>query len=80
MEYPLGANIEEAIGGQSKKDFLNKISIAYKETRETIFWLKLLKDSNFITYEQFNSIHDDAEEVIKIITKIQKTTKKKISN
>ena len=40
----IGANVEEAIGGQSRKDFLSKISIAYKEARETKFWLRLLKD------------------------------------
>ncbi len=39
----VGANIEEAIGGQSRKDFISKISIAYKESRETNYWLKLLK-------------------------------------
>ncbi len=42
----IGANVEEAIGGQSRKDFLSKISIAYKEARETKFWLRLLRDSN----------------------------------
>jgi four helix bundle protein len=40
----IGANIEEAIGGQSKKDFLSKLSIAYKEARETNYWLRILKD------------------------------------
>ena len=44
----IGANIEEAIGGQSSKDFLAKISIAYKEARETHYWIRLLGDSGFI--------------------------------
>jgi len=42
----IGANVEEAIGGQSEKDFLAKMNIAYKEARESKYWLRLLKDSN----------------------------------
>ena len=72
----IGANIEEAVGGQSKKDFLNKMSIAYKEARETSYWLRLLKDSNILSEKHFSSIYQDLEEIIKILTKIQKTTKK----
>jgi len=76
----IGANVEEAIGGQSEKDFINKISIAYKESRETNYWLRLLKETNFIDAEMFTSINNDCEEIIKIITSIQKTTKSKIIN
>jgi len=49
----IGANVEEAIGGQSKKDFISKLSIAYKESRETNYWLRILKDTNYITAEEF---------------------------
>ena len=52
----IGANVEEAIGGQSRKDFLSKISIAYKEARETKFWLRLLRDSNSIGLAYLSSI------------------------
>lgn len=45
----IGANVEEAIGGQSKKDFLAKMFIAYREARETHYWIRLLRDSKFIT-------------------------------
>lgn len=76
----IGANIEEAIGGQSRKDFLNKMSIAYKEARETDYWLRLLKDSDILSENHFFSIHNDLEEIIKILTKIQKTTKNNIRN
>lgn len=76
----IGANIEEAIGGQSRKDFLNKMSIAYKEARETGYWLRLLKDSGTLSENHFSSIYKDLEEIIKILTKIQKTTRSKISN
>ncbi|MEF3691737.1 MAG: four helix bundle protein [Candidatus Moraniibacteriota bacterium] len=71
----IGANIEEAIGGQSKKDFLSKISIAYKEARETSYWLRILKDSNYLKLKQFESIFSDLEEIQKILIKIIKTTK-----
>ena len=47
----IGANIEESIGAQSDKDFLNKISISYKEARESIFWLKLLQATNYLSAE-----------------------------
>ncbi|MCK5415880.1 four helix bundle protein [Candidatus Parcubacteria bacterium] len=76
----IGANIEESIGGQSKKDFLNKVSIAYKETRETMYWLRILKDSDFITKDNFVSIYNDAEEIAKVISKIQKITKESIND
>ena len=71
----IGANVEEAIGGQSKNDFVSKISIAYKESRETLYWIKLLKESGYLNSKQAESIINDCEEIIKIITKIQKTIK-----
>jgi len=71
----IGANIEEAIGGQSKKDFLSKISIAYKEARETNYWLRILRDSGYLKLKQFESIFFDLEEIQKLLTKIIKTTK-----
>ncbi len=75
----IGANIEESIGGQSDKDFLAKISIAYKETRETIYWLKLLKETDYISEEMYSSIFADAEELCRILGKIQITIKKRNS-
>ncbi len=74
----IGANIEEAVGGQSKKDFLNKMSIAYKEARETDYWLRLLKDSGILSENHFISIYKDLEEIIKILVKIIKTAKNNI--
>lgn len=71
----VGANIEESIGGQSDKDFLSKISIAYKEARESMYWLKLLQATNYLSQEQANSLLADAEEICKIIGKIQITLK-----
>jgi len=75
----IGANVEEAIGGQSDKDFLSKLSIAYKEARETIYWLKLLLETEYINREFANDILKDTEEICKIIGKIQTTMKKRIN-
>lgn len=52
----IGANVEEALGGQSDKDFISKISIAYKESRETNYLLRLLKDSDLLNENEFESI------------------------
>lgn len=71
----IGANVEEAIGGQSKADFLSKISIAYKEARETLYWIKLLKETEYLTTEMADSLLIDVEEICRIIGKIQITMK-----
>lgn len=76
----IGANIEEAIGGQSEKDFYSKLTIAYKEARETRYWIKLLRDSNYIEEKAAESILIDCEELCKIIGKIQSTIRNKIVN
>ncbi len=76
----VGANVEEAIGAQSKKDFIAKLSIAYKEARETHYWLRLLRDSDYLNEKEAASLIKDIEEVLKILTSIQTTTKKNISN
>ena len=68
-------NIEEAIGGQSTKDFLHKLSISYKEARETHYWLRLLRDSDYISKEESIVLIEKCEELLRIIGSIQKTTK-----
>jgi four helix bundle protein len=75
----IGANTEESIGGQTDRDFLAKLSIAYKEARETMYWIKLLFATNYITNEQADSLLIDAEELCKILAKIILTTKSRIS-
>lgn len=74
----VGANIEEALGGQSKKDFIAKLSIAYKEARETKYWLLLLKEVRYLSHDEFSSVFNDCEEILKILGKIQKTSKEKL--
>ncbi|MEN9519023.1 MAG: hypothetical protein RLZZ381_1611 [Cyanobacteriota bacterium] len=75
----IGANIIEAKGGISKVDFSAKISIAYKETLETKYWLSLLKDTGYIDPKSFESIYEDADEIAKILFSILKTTRINIS-
>jgi four helix bundle protein len=72
----IGANVEEAIGGISKKDFINKIYTVYKESRETLYWINLIKDSDYITSEAAESMLRDCEELIKLSGKIISSSKK----
>ena len=73
----IGANVEEAIAAQSKKDFLHKMSIASKEARETRYWLRLLNQSQMVAMN-FQKYIDEIEEIINILTKIVKTTSERI--
>ena len=75
----IGANIEEAIGGQSGKDFLHKISISYKEAREAHYWIRLLMDADLLGEEEANEYLDNVEELLRIMTSIQKTMKLKLN-
>jgi four helix bundle protein len=75
----VGALIREAEYAESKSDFTHKMHIAQKEINEAIYWLDLLKETGYLTPDQFKSIGDDATEIIKLITSIIKTTKLKMS-
>ncbi|OQB15600.1 MAG: hypothetical protein BWY15_00313 [Firmicutes bacterium ADurb.Bin193] len=75
----IGANISEAQQAQSKADFISKMSIALKETTETKYWLKLLKETDYITESEFNSIFGDCAELERILVSIIKTSKKQIA-
>src|SRR5690606_13102564 len=74
----IGANVEEAIGGQSKKDFTAKMFIAYREARETHYWIRLLRDSEFISAKSAKSLLEDCDELIKISGKIISTSRKSL--
>ena len=69
----IGANVSEAQGAISDADFSNKISIAYKETLETKFWLCLLKDTHFISEKIYDSLFKDADELGRILFSILRT-------
>ena len=70
-----GANIEEAEGAQSKSDFIHKVSISYKEARETSYWLRLLADAGLLENKLSDSFLKDIEELKKILASILKTSK-----
>lgn len=76
----IGANVHEAISGQSKRDFVHKLSIALKEAKETQYWLNLLKDSDYINQELFKGVSKNCSELIKILSSIIITTKEKYFN
>ncbi len=72
----IGANVRESIYGQSKSDFISKLSIALKEANETGYWLELLHETNYLDNKQFESIYDDYEKIKATLINIINTTKK----
>ena len=73
----IGANVSEAIRGQSDADFISKLSIALKEANETDYWLKLLYKTDYLTEKEYESIRKDINEIIAILVSIIKTMKTK---
>ena len=71
----IGAMMREAKFAQSRADFINKASIALKEANETLYWIELLHDSEYIDDLSFNSLHQEADELTAILASIVKTTK-----
>ena len=72
----IGANVREAIEGQSKKDFIAKLAIALKEATETEYWLDLLRETKYIDNGKYESLSVLVKEIIKILNSIIKTAKK----
>ena len=71
----IGANVKEAVRGQSKADFYSKLNISLKEASETEYWLKILYETEYIDEKLFNSIYADCQEIIKILVAITKNQK-----
>ena len=71
----VGANVEESIWGISHADFTSKIHIAYKEARETHYWLRLIHDSGYMSDEMFTNFLSDNEEILRILGAIIRTWK-----
>jgi len=69
----IGANVKEAIRGQSRSDFYSKINISLKEASETEYWLELLHESGYISDVQFQSIYGDCQEILRILMAISKS-------
>lgn len=74
----IGANTTEADEAQSKPDFINKLSIALKEAVETEYWLRLLRDEQFLAVAQADSMITDCKELIRILTASIKTAKRSV--
>ena len=71
----IGANVREALRGESKKDFVHKLSVSHKEANETQYWLELLYETNYINKEVFDELSELCLELLKILTAIIKTSK-----
>ena len=71
----IGANAKEAMSGQSKNDFISKLSISLKEASETEYWLELLMRTDYIQKREYISLNSDCVEIIKLLTSIIKTSK-----
>ncbi len=71
----IGANVHEAQGGQSKADFIAKISIAHKEARESAYWLRLIKEADLISPSRISDLFDETGQLVKILSSILLTSK-----
>ncbi len=75
----IGANVEEAEGALTKREFTAKIGIAYKEARETRYWLRLLESTDYLDAKRGQSMLTDCEELIRILGSIQKTAQENLA-
>ena len=71
----VGANVEEAQGSQSKKDFTRRMNIARAEAREVLYWLRLIKETELIPIERMGEIITEADELVRILTMIVKRSR-----
>jgi len=71
----IGANLEEAVGGQSRADFISKCNIALKEARETHYWLRLLKETKVVPAQKLNGLASESDELVAILTTIVKKSR-----
>ena len=70
----VGANVEEAMAASSRRDFLHKMSIASKEAREAVYWLRLIDQSDLVTNIDVGAELEDAQELVRLLTSIVKAT------
>ncbi len=76
----IGANVSEGARGQSPADFYSKMSIALKEANETLYWIRLLYATEYLTEAEYKSIYEDTEEIIRILVAICKSTQNKLKS
>ncbi|MBU2213233.1 four helix bundle protein [Patescibacteria group bacterium] len=79
-ETSVGANVEEGLQAQSKKDFISKLSIALKEAQETHYWIRLLRDKNKLNEKMASALFKEAEELCRLLTSIIKTSKRSLTS
>jgi len=75
----IGALYREAEQAESKADFIHKMAIAQKECNETFYWLELLRSTDYLEKDAFESLHSDANELIRLITSIIKSSKRELT-
>ena len=73
----IGANLSEAECAMSDGDFLAKVYIAYKEASETLYWLKLLRDTKYLSEKEYVSLYEDCGQIVKILAATTKTLESK---
>jgi four helix bundle protein len=76
----IGAMVREAEHAESKQDFIHKFGIAQKEANEVVYWLELLKATDYLSEKEYESICEEAVVILKLITSILKTSKGQINN
>ena len=74
----IGANVREGNRGQTKPDFITKMSIAYKEADETSYWLELLFESGYLNKKSFESIYEDNLELLRLLSSIIITSRRNL--
>ena len=74
----IGALVSEATYAQSPADFINKLSVALKECNETLYWLNILKDTEYLNEQEFESLSRDCQELLALLISSIKTTKQNI--
>jgi four helix bundle protein len=75
----IGANVRESQNAESKADFIHKLSIAQKEADETLYWLEILKAGNYLQDNEYDSMHNEANELLRMIRAIILTSKKSLN-
>ena len=71
----VGANVEEAQGSHSKRDFAHRMNVAHREAREALYWLRLVAESELLEKERFEDIIGEADELVRILTTIVKRSR-----
>ena len=71
----IGANVKEALRGQSRADFISKMNIALKESSETEYWLEILHETDYLSNKEFRSVNNDNQEILRILMSIVKTSR-----